>query len=112
MPSAQNVLLVRSHDLHYGRPSTKKCDVGFSTKFSCGKYIANKYTFSSLGGYLVAMSCACFSNMIWAHSPYTKSWIYVGGTSLWHNTVLVSRGSELVLFGEDTVKMTLHGEVP
>ena len=95
----------------------KECDVGFSTKFSCGKYIPYDCSFSSLGGYLVAMSSACFSNMIWAHSPYTKSWICVGKicTSLWYNTVLVSRGSELVLFGEGTnkvFKMTLHGKVP
>ena len=92
----------------------KECDVGFSTKFSCGKYIPNDCSFSSLGGYLVAMSCAHFANLIWAHSPYTKSWICVGKifTSLWY---LVSRGSELVFFGEDTnkvLKMTLHGKVP
>ena len=81
----------------------KECDVEFSTKFSCGKYIPNACSFSSLGGYLVAMSCAWFYSLIWAHSPYTKSWICVGKicTSLWYSTVLVSRGSELVLFGED-----------
>ena len=88
----------------------KECDLGFSTKFSCGKYIPYDCSFSSLGGYLVTISCACF----WAHSPYTKSWICVGKicTSLWCNTVLVSRGSELVLFGDKVVKMTLHGKVP
>ena len=95
----------------------KECDVGFSTKFSCGKYIPYDCSFSSLGGYLVAMNYVCYSNLIWAHSPYTKSWICVGKncTSLGYNTVLVSRGSELVLFGANTnkvLKMTLHGEVP
>ena len=84
----------------------KECNVGFSTKFSCGKYIPNDCSFSSLGGYLVAMSYARFPNLIWAHSPYTKSWICVGKicTSLWYNTVLVSRGSELVLFCEVLTK--------
>ena len=98
----------------------KECDVGFSTEFSYDYFIANKCpTFSaSLGGYLVAMKCTPrFYDMIWAHSPYIKSWICVGKicTLLGYNTVLVSRGSELVLFGVDTnkvLKMTLHGKVP
>ena len=77
----------------------KECDVGFSTKFSCVNFDANDFTFSaSLGGYLVCTPH--FSHLIWAHSPYTKSWIPVGkiSTPLGYDAVLVSRASELVLF--------------
>ena len=106
-----------------------ECDVGFPTKFCCDDFIANtRPTFcASLGGYFVDfLHCivdSCygtphFSNMIWAHSPYTKSWICIAKscTSLgFIIAVLVSRGSELVLFGEDTnkvLKTTLYGKVP
>ena len=87
----------------------KECDVGFSTKFSCDDFLAYACSFTaSLGGYLV--ECTPHSPpLIWAHSPYTKSWICVGKicTSLFRNNntaVLVSRGSELVLFGENNNK--------
>ena len=90
-------------------------DVGFSTKFSCVKYIGNQCTFSaSLGGYLVAMKCTPYFNMIWAHSPYTKSWIPVSKICA-PLGFLVSRASELVLFSDvgfdKVLKITLCGKV-
>ena len=90
---------------------------GFSTKFSCDDFIANKPTFSaSLGGYLVAIKCTPHfsSKMIWAHSPYSKSWIPVSKicTQLGFDAVLVSRASELVLFSPKKVlKITLCGKL-
>ena len=103
-----------------------ECD---ATKFCCDDFIPNtRPTFcASLGGYFVVFlprivdayyGTPHFSNMIWAHSPYTKSWICIAKscTSLgFIIAVLVSRGSELVLFGEDTnkvLKTTLYGKVP
>ena len=93
----------------------KECDVGFSTKFSYDDFIANKCPIfiASLGGYLVECT-PYYPHLFLAHSPYTKSWISVGKICLWYDTVLVSRGSELVLFGDTNkvFKMTLHGKVP
>ena len=110
------------------RTIDRDCDVGFSTNLKfpvhCGDYVANSYSmfFASLGGYLVSLECPSRNQqLVYVHSPFTKSWVVVGevpiirfGSDLNIDTVIVhSRKGELVLFFSEQVhvfKITLRGE--
>ena len=96
----------------------KECDVGYSTKFNDEHFVAENFSifYASHGGYLVTVKCSLSGQFIWAHSPYTKSWIPVSKICTRLGCVLVSRASDLVIFYSDVssdkvLKITLHGKV-
>ena len=98
----------------------KECDVGFSTKFNDEHFVGKHFAmfYASHGGYLVTVKRPLSEpNVLWAHSPYTKSWIPVGKicTPFGFGAVHVSRASELVVFStacsDKVLKITLHGKV-
>ena len=96
-----------------------ECDVGFSTKFNDEHFVAEHFAmfYASHGGYLVTVKHPLSGQLIWAHSPYTKSWIPVSKicTPFGYGAVHVSRASDLVIFSttcsDKVLKITLHGKV-
>lgn len=97
----------------------EECDVGFPTKFSDDDFAARSFSIftASLGGYLVTMKCPPSEQLIYAHSPRTKSWVPISKIHTWlgRGAVLVSRSSELVIFNardcNKVLKITLCGKV-